>query len=226
MQYLSVKPDVFPCLPLSLSLSLTNTHTHPHTHSLTHKCMLCLCFCEYLDSSSSQTLSLSLSLSAAVPLQAGSRFHQEKNLANQRPQLIPLPLQALFLSVSIHLFVLLWLSLPRTVYRCNYTHVVIEHLCTFTVFALDHSHALNPKQRRFKQPGDRLRDTIQKHTIQIMMLKGSQLMLLYLIKCGAQTYRCKMFDEGSRSAVVHYLSVRSGNNMGDAGTGGLCYITD
>lgn len=36
LQCLSMRPFIFPCLPLSFSLSLSpraNTHTHPHTHS-------------------------------------------------------------------------------------------------------------------------------------------------------------------------------------------------
>lgn len=213
---------------LSLSLSLLQTLIHTRTHTLW---LTSACFASVSVSISilpPHRLSLFLYLSLCCSASAGwitfspGKKSSQSETPTHPPSLCKLSFSQ---SPSISLFYSDSLCLEQCT-DANYTHAVIEHLCFVIVFALDHSHALNPKQRCFKQPGDRLTDTMQKHTIQIMMLKGWQLRLWYLIKCGAQTYRCKMFEEGSRSAVVHYLSVRSGNNMGDAGTGGLCYITD
>ncbi len=75
LQYLSMRPFVFPLSSLSVSLCLrANTHTHPHTHTLwlTSACSASVS----VSISTLPTLrpSLSLYLSAAVPLQAGLRF--------------------------------------------------------------------------------------------------------------------------------------------------------
>lgn len=213
--------SVFPSLSRFLSVwEQTLIHTRTHTLWLTNACSASVSVSISTLPPCRLSFSLSLSLFAAVPLQAGSRFHQEKNPANQNQSEPPThhpSLCKLSFSQSPSISLFYSDSLSQTVNRCKRTHFVWFVI----VFFLDHSHVLSPRWKYCKQPGDMLRDAIQKHTIQIVMLKGWQLPC----KNGVQN-RCKMSKEDRGSTVVHYLSVWRRNSMEDAGTWGLCYITD